>query len=220
MKKIINSKKITTVLFDFDGTIMNTNEIVIKSWQHTYRTVKGEELPAERIVKTFGEPLYITMARLFPQIAPETGIEIYRSYLREHYAFMIKPFPGMVDLVIEVKERGYKTGLVTSRVKDTTVSGLVQFGLYSHMDCLVTCEDTDKHKPDPEPIKIALGKLSANPDETIMLGDTMFDIICARNAGVKSALVGWQMALDEEEINGSNGPDFLVEKPRDLFDII
>ena len=88
------------------------------------------------------------------------------------------------------------------------------------MDCLVTCEDTDKHKPDPEPIRIALRKLGSEPAEAIMLGDTMYDILCARNAGVRSVLVGWQMALSEEEIKGPNGPDYIIKKPDDLFDIL
>ncbi len=211
---------ITTILFDFDGTIMNTNEVVIKSWQHTFRTVEGKERPVEEIVRTFGEPLFITMARVLPQIAADDGVEIYRSFLREHYSEMICPFPGMADLVRQIKEKGYKTGLVTSRVGDTTVQGLSQFGLLPYMDCLVTCEDTDKHKPDPEPVKIALRKLSSSPSEAIMLGDSMFDILCARNAGVRSVLVGWQMALSEEDIKGPEGPDFLINKPEDLFSLL
>ncbi len=220
MKNKIDTNRITTVLYDYDGTIMNTNEVVIKSWQHTYRTIKGEELAPEIIVKTFGEPLYITMERYFPHIPAESGIEIYRSYLRQHYSDMIKPFPGMVNLVKDVKKLGYKTGLVTSRVKDTTISGLAQFGLLAHMDCIVTCEDTDKHKPDPEPINIALKKLSSKADETLMLGDTMFDILCAKNAGVKSVLVGWQMALDEKDLNGPNQPDILIERPEDFLRLL
>lgn len=219
-ERTLLNKKINTILFDYDGTIMNTNDVVIKSWQHTYRTVEGKELSAEIIVKTFGEPLFITMGRLLPTITVDEGVAIYRSFLREHYSDMIKPFPGMVELVRDIKGRGYKTGLVTSRVGDTTVQGLSQFGLLPHMDCLVTCEDTDKHKPDPEPVNIALRKLNSKPEETLMLGDTMFDILCAKNAGVKSVLVGWQMAISEDELEGPDGPDFLIETPEDLFKIL
>lgn len=213
-------KKINTILFDYDGTIMNTNDVVIASWQHTFRTVEGGERPVETIIKTFGEPLFITMGKALPHIAVDEGVEIYRSFLREHYTDMIYPFPGMTDLIKKLKEMDYKIGLVTSRVGETTVSGLSQFGMLEHMDCLVTCEDTDKHKPDPEPVNIALRKLSSSPGETIMLGDSMFDILCARNAGIRSVLVGWQMAVSAEEIEGPQGPDFLIDRPEDLYKIL
>ncbi len=212
--------KVTTILFDYDGTIMDTNRIVLESWQHTFRTIEGKERPEEEIVKTFGEPLFITMAKTFPHISVEESVAIYRSYLYEHYDAMIKPFPGMAELVKEVKEKGFKTGLVTSRVADTTISGLEQFGIMPYLDALVTFEDTDKHKPDPEPILIALRKLSSQPGEALMLGDTGFDVQCAKNAGVLSAMVGWQMALSDEELNGPDGPDFIIEEPADLFGII
>ena len=210
-------KNIRTILFDFDGTIMNTNELIIRSWQHTFRTVEGKERPVEEIVRTFGEPLMVTMKQVLPQLTLEEGIEIYRSYLRQHYHDMIAPFPGMVELIRELKQQDYITGLVTSRPRETTLQGLERFGLDPYFDCVVTCDDTDKHKPDPEPLLIALCKLSALPRESVMLGDSIYDILSARNAGVKSILVGWQMTLSKEDIEGPDGPDHTIEKPEDLL---
>lgn len=210
-------KNINTILFDFDGTIMNTNELIIRSWQHTFRTVEGKERPVEQIVRTFGEPLMVTMKQALPQLTLEEGIEIYRSYLRQHFKDMIAPFPGMVELIRDLKQQDYITGLVTSRPRETTLQGLERFGLDPYFDCVVTCDDTDKHKPDPEPLLIALRKLSSLPQESVMLGDSIYDILSARNAGVKSILVGWQMTLSKEDIEGPNGPDHTIEKPEDLF---
>ena len=120
--------KITTILFDFDGTIMNTNEVVIKSWQHTFRTVEGKERPVESIVSTFENLSSRPWPGSFLRYPWRRACE-YIGVLLEHYDEMIHPFPGMVDLICKLKERGYKTGLVTSRVGDTAVQGLEQFGL-------------------------------------------------------------------------------------------
>lgn len=213
-------KPITTVLFDFDGTIMNTNEVIIQSWQHLFRTVEGKERPLEDIYQTMGEPLYVTMEKIIPQITVEEGVTIYRSFMIENFFNMIQPFPGMPELLEELKKKNFKTGLVTSRIGHTTRAGLDEFGLMPFFDCVVTCDDTDKHKPDPEPIFIAMKRLSSTPEETIMVGDSRFDIDSARSAGVRSVLVAWQLAMSEAEINGDNGPDHIIQQPDDLFQIL
>lgn len=213
-------KKINTVLFDFDGTIMNTNNVIIQSWQHTFRTVEGKERPIEEIVKTFGEPLAITMKKVLPQIPEEEGIAIYRGYHFDKFAELITVFPGVLELLGDLKEKEYKVGLVTSRLWNTTKIGLEKFDMGKYFDTIVTCDDTNKHKPDPEPVNIALERLNAKPPEAIMLGDSMFDILCARNAGVRAALVGWALAVSDEEKIGANAPDHILERAEDLFNII
>lgn len=210
--------KINTVLFDFDGTVMDTNGVIINSWQHTFRTLDGKERSEEEIISTFGEPLAITMEKLLPHIPVEEGIETYRSYHYDNFSDLISVFPGIVELLKQLKEKGYKTGVVTSRMLHTTKQGLDKFDLNQYFDVVVTCDDTTKHKPDPEPVNIALEKLNAKPEEAIMLGDSMFDILCARNAGVKSVLVGWALPVSEEEKNGPNAADYTIEKAEDLFE--
>ena len=210
--------KINTVLFDFDGTVMDTNGVIINSWQHTFRTLDGKERSEEEIISTFGEPLAITMKKLLPHIPVEEGIETYRSYHYDNFSDLISVFPGIVELLKQLKEKGYKTGVVTSRMLHTTKQGLDKFDLNQYFDVVVTCDDTTKHKPDPEPVNIALEKLNAKPEEAIMLGDSMFDILCARNAGVKSVLVGWALPVSEEEKNGPNAADYTIENAQDLFE--
>lgn len=208
---------ITTVLFDFDGTIMNTNDVIIQSWQHLFRTVEGKERPLEEITRTFGEPLFVTMEKIMPGLTVEEGVAIYRSFMTENFLQMIHPFPGMTELLQILKEKNYKTGLVTSRVGHTTREGLAEFDLLPYFDTVVTCDDTDKHKPDPEPLLIAMRRLDSRPEETLMVGDSTFDIESARSAGVRSVLVGWQMALTEEEIQGETGPDHVIASAEDLL---
>lgn len=213
-------ERINTVLFDFDGTIMDTNSVILQSWQHTFRTVEGKERPQQEIFETFGEPLYVTMEKLLPQIPVEDGVKIYRGYHYDNFTDLIEVFPGILELLEEIKNRGYKTGIVTSRLRHTTEIGLKKYNMQKYFDTVVTCDDTDKHKPDPEPVNIALERLGAKPEEAIMIGDSMFDILCARNAGVKAALVSWALAVTDADKYGENAPDYILEKAEDLLDIL
>lgn len=212
--------KINTVLFDFDGTIMDTNHVIIQSWQHTFRTVEGKERPEEDIIETFGEPLSVTMEKLLPQVSVEEGTSIYREFHHSKFSDLINVFPGMLDLMEELKCRGYKLGLVTSRLRNTTNIGLKKYDMEQYFDAIVTCDDTEKHKPDPEPVNIALKRLGSKPEEAIMVGDSMFDILCAKNAGVKAALVSWALAVSKDEKTGENAPDYILEKAEDLLKIL
>ena len=213
--------KINTILFDFDGTIMNTNHLIIQSWQHVFRNVQGKERPEEEIVRTFGEPLYITMEKLVPEVPVEEGVRIYREFHYGRFQQLIELFPGVIELLEKLKaDKNYKVGLVTSRLWETTALGLEKYDMEKYFDAIITHDDTDKHKPDPEPVLLALKKLNAKSEEAIMIGDSMFDIFCARNAGTKTALVGWALAVSEEEKAGPHGPDHILNHPQDLFEIL
>ena len=212
--------KINTILFDFDGTIMDTYEVIISSWQHTFRTFEGKERPESEIIPTLGEPLELTVARLFPNFNLAEVLEVYRDYHIKNFKTNINLFPGMKGLLARLKEKGYKLGLVTSRLPVTTAQGLEKYELSEYFDAIVTVTDTKKHKPDPEPINLALEKLGSTPGESIMVGDTKPDILCAKNAGVKSVLVGWAIAFPKEERAGEYAPDYVIESAEDLFDIL
>ncbi len=212
--------KITTILFDFDGTVMNTNDLIIESWQYTYRMVEGKERPVEEIVRTFGEPLLTSMAKALPQIPAEEAVEIYRSYHRESFGEKITIFPGVKEMLKTLKAEGYKLAVVTSRARRTTYEAMEKYEIQDCFSAVITCDDTDKHKPDPEPVFIALDKLGSKAEESLMVGDSMFDVHCARNAGVKSVLVGWAVAVSDEEKSGPSGPDFIIEEAAHLLDLL
>ncbi len=209
-----------TILFDFDGTLANTNGLVIESWQHVYRVLTGAAADEQDLKATFGEPLAVSMEKAFPGTPVEEAIAIYRGHQKDIYEEMIEPFPGMVELVKALKERGLKVAVTTSRMRNTTMIGLNKFGVSQYLDAVITCDDTDKHKPDPEPVLITLDRLDARPEEALMIGDSMFDIKCAHNAGVKAVLVGWAEAVTEEDKTGPDAPEYFIEQAEDLLKLV
>jgi len=210
-------KKINTVLFDFDGTIMDTNDLIMKSWKNTFRILKGEDVSDEVILPTLGEPLELTMSRFFPDVPLQKCLDTYRSWHHDNFVELIRMFPGMPELLEELKARGYKMGLVTSRLKYTTMLGVEKYDLGRFFDYILTADDTDKHKPDPAPILITLEKIGADPSESVMVGDTLLDMGCARNAGVTSVLVDWTIAVPEED---KAQADHIIKKAEELLEIL
>ena len=211
--------KIKAVLFDFDGTIMDTNTIILQSWKHTFNTVLGRDPVHEEIVATFGEPLDVTMGKLFPDRDTHEMVETYRNYQRHIYRDAITMFPGMKEAILELRERGYKVAIVTSRLWSSTKQGLYKFDISEMFDAVVSAEDTSIHKPDPTPCLLCLEKLGIGPEEALMVGDSKFDILCAHNAGVKAVLVSWTISVSDEG-RRQLAPEYDSQDAMELLDIV
>lgn len=211
---------INTILFDFDGTLVNTNEAIIASWQHTYVHYTGKEASLEHITSCFGEPLLITMAREFPGVEPEESAEVYRRFQIENTDQLVKVFDGIPELLEALKKAGFRIAIVTSRTRESANRYMNMLGIDGYFEDMVSCEDTTIHKPNPEPILCCLEKLGISRDEAIMIGDSPFDMKCANNAGVKSVLVGWRITSGcASQVAGARA-DFEIEKPMDLMTVL
>ncbi|MDR2156301.1 MAG: HAD-IA family hydrolase [Clostridiales Family XIII bacterium] len=208
--------RVDTVLLDFDGTIMDTNGLIVRSWQHTFRTLTGNEAPVGQILNSFGELLPNTAERFFSAARKEEAVRVYRAYHTDCFEDAIELFPGILELLQTLKAERYLIGLVTSRLAHTTRQGLKKYDLCRYFDSLVTEEDTEKPKPDPAPILLSLRNLGRSPENAVMVGDTLHDIRCARNAGVRAALVSWSLAVPEAAKTGKDAPDFILKTPAAL----
>lgn len=208
------------IVFDFDGTLLDTNQVIIDSWQTVFRHYEGKERDEADILKTFGETIDDSMRSFFPDEDVEAAKQLYRSYQRDHACESVKLFAGMRELLDELKGKGHIFSIVTSRLRRTTGEYLEDLGIRDFFDVVITCNDTDAHKPDPLPLLIALDKLGADKDEAIMLGDTRFDIGCCCNAGVDSVLVEWSHAIDEEEIRNGYKPTYRISRPEELLALV
>jgi len=208
---------IKNILFDLDGTLLDTNELIIQSFKHTYKRHLNKDVDKEEIIKSFGEILKITLDREFGQYSEE-AIKTYREFQVENFEKLITIFDGVGTGVKELYRLGYKLAVVTSRLNESAVRGLKHFGLLEYFESIITASDTELHKPDPTPALMALEKLGGKRSETIIIGDSPFDILCGKNAGITSVAVGWS-ALPMDTILKCE-PDYVVQSMKELLVLI
>lgn len=209
---------IKNILFDLDGTLLDTNRLILESWRHTHQRFRNTDFDEAQILSTFGEPLLITVANLFPDIPQEETVSAYREYQTGRFEEMLDIFPGVQEMLFTLFEKGYKLGVVTSRLRASSYRGLEKYGILPYFSCVITADDCEKYKPDPEPINRALLQMNIRPEETVMVGDSMFDIKCAQNAGVRSVYVSWSAA--QPDLGGEVRPDFIVHSAEEIIHLI
>lgn len=206
------------VLFDFDGTLANTNPLIVASFQYTLREKLGLNVSADDIYPHFGEPLPETMEFFAPGRGQELT-DFYRVWNKAHHDQLIEQFAGMPETVAALHAAGVKLAVVTSKRTDMANQGLRVTGLAPYFDTVVGMELTARHKPEPDPALMALRQLNCVPgDDALMVGDSTFDILCGRNAGTRTAAVGWSV-INRAELKAA-GPDHWVESPADLLNLV
>jgi pyrophosphatase PpaX len=213
-------RKIDTVVFDFDGTLMDTNDVVMSSWQYAARELLGHEFPSETLTATLGEPVMHTIEYLFPGHDPDLAVKKYREFHYDHFADMIRIFPGVREMLDALESGGYKLGLVTNRLRRTTEIGLRQFDIEKYFGAIVAVGEAPKDKPAPEHIWFTLDKLGSAADRAVLVGDSRNDIIGGHNAGLISVRVAWAVATDDGHGGSAANPDYVIDAPSDLITLI
>jgi pyrophosphatase PpaX len=210
--------RFSVVLFDLDGTVIDTNHLIVTTFQHVFREKLNLSVSAEEIYKYFGEPLPQTMARFAPDRANELT-DFYRLFNLANHDLLLRQFQGMPETLSRLHSAGVKLGVVTSKRVAMARQGLRVSGLEHYFHAVVGMDETQRHKPDAEPALLALSRLGEQPGGHVLLvGDSKFDILCGRNAGIRTAAVGWTVQ-DRTEL-GKTKPDFWVESPGDLVSLV
>jgi pyrophosphatase PpaX len=209
-----------TAVFDFDGTLMDTNDAVMSSWQYAGRELLGREFPEGALTATLGEPIMRTVVKLFPNHDPDLVIKTYREFHHKHFSEMIRPFPGVTEMLEALSGSGYKLGLVTNRLRHTTEIGLRQFDIGKYFGAVVTVGEAPKDKPAPEHIWFTLERLGSSPDRSVLVGDSQNDIIGGHNAGLISVRVAWAVATDVGYGDAAAAPDYVIDAPSGLIDLL
>jgi len=204
-------------LFDLDGTLINTNDLIVTSFQHVFRTELGLEVTAEEIYPYFGEPLVRTMAR-YDEARAESLTAAYRAFNITKHDELVSEFPGVGQALHRLQAAGVRLGVVTSKYTELARRGLRVCGLEAYFPVVVGVDQTEGHKPGPEPALRACELLGVEPSQQIlMVGDSVYDMACGQNAGLRTAAVGWTVnraALAEGH------PDHWVESAADLVSLV
>ncbi len=203
---------ITTVLFDLDGTLINSIDHIVDCWQHTVRTGLGREISREEVLPTIGRSLQ----GCFEEIAPGRSGElyaIYTSYERDRHDANVQLIMGTREVLDTLDEQGYKLGVVTSKVLHVAMSGLQLFQLESYFDVFITQADTERHKPYPDPLLVACERLGVSPAEAVYVGDAHTDIEAGKAAGMLTVGVTW--GAGGEAIREAK-PDYILASMSEL----
>jgi pyrophosphatase PpaX len=211
---------LSAVLFDFDGTLVDTTEMIHQSMRHATSSVLGrEDIPRETLLANVGQPLPRQMELLDTENA-EPLLEAYRSHHERHHDALIREFPGVEESLGRLGSAGIKVAVVTSKRRPSVEMALGIFpGLRNVVDRFVTLEDTTHHKPHPEPLLRALQLLGGIPRErAAYVGDSPFDVQAAKAAGLTSVAVSWG-AFSEDALRASE-PDHLLPDIRAAVDVL
>ncbi|OWA35625.1 pyrophosphatase PpaX [Saccharibacillus sp. O16] len=205
---------IKTVLFDLDGTIIDTNQLIIDSFMNIMGDVP---LTRETIIPHMGTTLQ-NQLRVFSGLDDVRELEqAYRKYNLAHHDSMVKPFPHVQEVVKDLHASGVRLGVVTTKIRPTSMKVLQMFDLYRYMDAVVTVTDVTHPKPHAEPVLKALELMGADPDTALMVGDSPADIQSAKNAGVRAAAVAW--SLKGETALADYDPEYMLRDMRDLYEL-
>ncbi|PTQ55972.1 MAG: Haloacid dehalogenase-like hydrolase [Candidatus Carbobacillus altaicus] len=220
------------VLFDFDGTIADTGEMVLLSLLHVLDQVRPRVYTRGDLIDYLGLPLREQFARLAPEADADQLIRAYRAYQQTIFASHLRPVAGMREVLEALYARSVPMGIVTSRQRTSTEEGLRHLGWVHYFQTIVGFEDVRSHKPDPEPLYTALMRLGWHdrrcaPDGSYVpedgpvvfyVGDQPVDMEAARSAGVQAVLVGWSMARPEVLLGLE--VDARLTEPRALLDLL
>ncbi|MFN2316498.1 MAG: HAD-IA family hydrolase [Gemmatimonadales bacterium] len=210
---------ISTVLFDLDGTLIDSIRLIIDSYHHTLATHGLPPRSDEEWLAGIGTPLTVQFSQWTDDADGMAAlVATYREYNLAHHDSRVSAYPGVVDMIHVLTQRQLRLGVVTSKNVAGARRGLRLIGIEETMEVIIGADDVTRPKPDPEPVMMAMERLGVSPDTTVYVGDSLHDMHSGRGAGVRTAAVLWgPFARTHLE---PAAPDFWLERPGALLDLV
>lgn len=205
------------IIFDFDGTLIDTNRLIVEGLDIFAVAYRGAALSHEEHQQLAGRPLLDQMAYINERQS-EAMVEAFRTWYLKAHARMAKPFDGITELLQYLKESHYGLSIVSNNSRETILFGLRQLGIESYFPEIISADEVTVKKPSPEGLNLLLTRLRSVPEDCLFIGDSGNDILAGKNAGIDSVLVGWTSVERESLLKLE--PDFVIEHPLEILQII
>jgi len=204
------------VLFDLDGTVVDSGGIILASMRHATREVLGRDFGDAELMQAVGGPGLEAQMAVFAPGQVDELVRVYRDH-NEPLHEELEACAGMEDVLLRLREEGRRLGVVTAKRRSTVELAFARVPLAHLFETVVGGDETERHKPDPEPLLLAAERMNASPAETAYIGDSPFDIRAAKAAGMYAIGVTWGRIHDRERLEREE-PDAIVERAEELLE--
>ena len=204
------------VLFDLDGTVVDSGSIILASMRHATREVLGRDFGDAELMQAVGGPGLEAQMEVFAPERVDELVRVYRAH-NEPLHDELEACAGMEDVLLRLHEQGHRLGVVTAKRRSTVELAFARVPIAHLFETVVGGDETQKHKPDPEPLLLAAERMNARPDQTAYVGDSPFDIRAAKAAGMHAIAVTWGRIHDRERLEREE-PDAIVDTAEELLE--
>jgi len=204
------------VFFDLDGTVVDSGAIILASMKHAVETVLGVTAEDEELMAHVGGPGLDAQMRAISEERADELVRVYREH-NEPLHDELEACPGMDDVLVALKDEGRRLGLVTAKRRATVDLAFARVPVGHLFDVVVGGDETERLKPDPQPLLVAAEKLGVDPDDCAYVGDSPFDIRAAKAAGMHAVAVTWGGIHGRARLEAEH-PDVIVDTPEELLE--
>ena len=205
------------LLFDFDGTLLNTNDLILDTFMH----VLGEKFPGQYTREDCLRFIGPSLTETFDEVTPgetEEMIAKYQEFNMAHHDELVKGYDNVVETLQQLHNMGVRMAIVSTKRRSSLARGMKLMNIEHLFETIVGFDDVEHVKPHPEPVLVALERLGVEKDNAIMIGDNHHDIVAGQNAGVQTAGVSW--SVKGADYLRTFNPDYMLEHMQDLIEIV